>query len=123
LAAEYSRWFVSIESDVPAIIPNTKSSSERGYLMASYRVADWFAPGAYYSVLFNDVDDRRARGTYQHDVAFTLRYDINQHWLVKLEGHYMRGSALLDPALNDGTPRDELTQDWGVFLVKTTAHF
>ena len=29
----------------------------------------------------------------QHDVAATLRFDINSHWLVKLEGHYMTGTA------------------------------
>ena len=122
-AAEYSRWYVSIESDLPALIPETKSVSERGYVMSSYRVAPWFAPGVYYSVLFGDVDDRHGRDAYQHDIAFTLRYDINPYWLVKLEGHYMSGTAALSPALNDGTLREDLAKDWGVFMAKTTAYF
>jgi hypothetical protein len=123
VAAEYSRWFLSLESDVPAALPEAHVTSERGYVMTSYRLASWFTPGVYYSVLFRDVNDRHGRDAYQHDVALTLRYDINPYWLVKVEGHYMRGTAILDPVLNDATPRDELTQDWGVFLAKTSAFF
>jgi hypothetical protein len=43
--------------------------------------------------------------------------------LLKLEGHYMSGTATLDPALNDDTPRSELARDWGAFFAKTTAYF
>jgi hypothetical protein len=42
---------------------------------------------------------------------------------LKLEGHFMSGTAALNPALNDGTPRAELTRDWGAFFAKTTAFF
>jgi len=123
IAAEYSRWWASLESNLPALFPEVKNTSERAYVMTSYQVASWFWPGAYYSLLFSDVNDRHGRDAYQHDVALTLRYDITQHWLVKLEGHYMHGTAGLSSALNDGTPLSELNEDWGVFLVKTTAHF
>lgn len=123
VAAEYSRWWLSLESTLPSLIPEVKNTSERAYVMASYQVASWFWPGAYYSLMFANVNDRHGREAYQHDIALTLRYDITQHWLVKLEGHYMHGTAGLTSALNDGTPLSELKQDWGVFLVKTTAHF
>ncbi len=123
VAAEYSRWRVSLKSDVPALLPESDSTSERGYLMTSYRLSRWFVPGVYYSVLFNDVKDRQGREAYQHDVAFTTRYDINQHWLVKLEGHYMHGTAALSTSLNDSKPLSELAEDWGLFLLKTTAYF
>jgi hypothetical protein len=56
-------------------------------------------------------------------VALTLRYDITPHWLVKLEGHYMHGTAGLKSALNGNRPLDTLSENWGVFLVKTTAYF
>lgn len=123
IAAEYSRWWVSAESNLPALAPPQENESERAYVMTSYQVASWFWPGAYYSLLFADVNDRRGREAYQHDIALTLRYDINEHWLVKLEGHYMHGTAGLTKELNDGTPLSKLHKDWGLFLVKTTAHF
>jgi hypothetical protein len=123
LASEYSRWHVSLKSDLPALLPEATQISERAYVMASYRVAPWLVPGAYYSLYYKDISDRRGRDAYQHDVAVTVRYDINQHWLVKVEGHYMNGTAALSSALNDGTPNAELAKEWGLFLVKTTAHF
>lgn len=137
LASEYSRWWVSLSSTVPSFsVPETVS--ERFYLMSAYHVTPWFTPGVYYSVLFNNVDDRKGvnppygtlpgtpplgRAAYQHDLALTVRYDLNAFWLVKLEGHYMHGTAGLNSALNGNQPLSSLTQDWGAFLVKTTAYF
>jgi hypothetical protein len=93
LAAEYSRWRVELESETPELIPESRTVNERFYLMASYQVARWFTPGVYYAATYPDVDDRRGRDAYQHDVAVSLRYDVHPQWLVKLEGHYMRGTA------------------------------
>jgi hypothetical protein len=124
LTAEYSRWSGDQSSDNPAVSPPLENTSERGYAMASYRVARWLHPGAYYSVLFPDVDQRGGRENRQHDVAATLRFDVNAHWLVKLEGHYMAGTAgLLNPLRIN--PPDITTADkyWGAFFVKTTGHF
>jgi hypothetical protein len=59
----------------------------------------------------------------QHDVAATLRFDITENWLLKLEGHYMSGTAAVSPALNDNTPLNLLERNWVVFLAKTTAYF
>jgi hypothetical protein len=123
LAAEYSRWRVQIESPVQALVANSDTVSERGYFLTSYRVAPWLAPGLYYSVLFKDVDRRSGRDAYQHDVAATLRFDLTDHWLLKLEGHYLRGTAALASALNDNRATSTLTKDWGLLLVKTTAYF
>ncbi|MEI9948853.1 MAG: hypothetical protein WDO74_07680 [Pseudomonadota bacterium] len=138
LASEYSRWWLSLDSSpIPAYaIPTT--ASERFYLMAAYHVTSWFTPGLYYSVLFASTDNRSGsqpavgaapeapplgRAAYQHDLALTMRYDLNQYWLLKLEGHYMHGTAGLSAALNDNRPLSTLVEDWGVFLVKTTAYF
>ena len=124
VAAEYSRWHVITESPYPVIVPNSDVVSERGYVMTSYRVMPWLSPGVYYSVLFKNVDSRTTtRDQYQHDVAATLRFDINDHWLVKLEGHYLNGTGALSSGLNEGKPTGTLTKDWGLFLVKTTAYF
>ena len=97
--------------------------SERAYVLAAYRVKKWFQPCLYYSLFFPDVEKRTGRANWQHDISATLRFDINSFWLVKLEGHYMRGTAGLQPALNDNQPLTALERDWGVFLLKTTAYF
>jgi hypothetical protein len=123
LSAEYSRWIARIESNDPTLVPAGRSISERGYVMASYRVNDWLNPGAYYSLYYPDVNRRSGRDAMQHDIAATLRFDINHNWLVKLEGHFMSGTAALNSDLNDGKPLAQLERNWGVFLVKTTAHF
>lgn len=123
LAAEYSRWNVDTESSEPMLFPESDSTQERLYGMAAYRINAWFEPGLYYSLYFRDVDEREGREQQQHDVALTLRFDINNHWLVKLEGHYLNGTAALSAALNDGTPPSDLKRSWALFLVKTTAYF
>jgi hypothetical protein len=133
LAAEYSRWWAKLQSDMPAVYPESSSTSERMYALAAYRFGPRFVPGLYYSLLFPDVNQRSAsslsgffagpRATHQHDVAATLRFDINAYWLFKLEAHYMRGTAGLDPSLNGNTPLTALESNWAVFLAKTTVSF
>ena len=124
LATEYSRWYLSLNSSNPALFPATPTmTSERAYVMATYRATRLLQPGAYYSVLFPNVEDRGGRQNMQHDLAATLRFDLNEHWLLKLEGHAMVGTAGLDPTLNNNALLSSLPQTWGVFLVKTTAYF
>ena len=123
LAAEYSRWFASASSSDPTVYPNINElTNERAYLLAAYRVARWLSPGAYYSVLFADVNQRSGRENRLHDVAATLRFDVNAHWIVKIEGHFLDGTSGLDPALNGAMPA-MLTRRWALFLLKTTAYF
>jgi hypothetical protein len=74
-------------------------------------------------VYFPDVDHREGRAGRQHDVAATLRFDINPYWLAKVEGHYMAGTAGLSSTLNGGVPLSQLERSWAVFLVKTTVYF
>jgi hypothetical protein len=87
------------------------------------RATKWLQPGVYDSLYFPNVDRRSGRAAMQHDVAATLRFDLNAHWLFKLEGHYMNGTADVSPDLNEGRPRVSLDRSWAVFLAKTTAHF
>jgi hypothetical protein len=122
VAAEYSRWFVRVDSSDPTLASPT-TVSERGYAMASYRLDDHVQPGLYYSVIFPDVDDRTGPAQAQHDVAATVRFDVDASWMVKLEGHYLHGTAGLDPALNGGRPLASLEPDWFLLMTKATASF
>jgi hypothetical protein len=124
LAAEYSRWYVQSTSSNAMLFPQTPLiTSEHAYVMATYRASAWLQPGIYYAVEFPNIESRSGRQNYQHDVATTLRFDINRHWLFKLEGHFMSGTAELDPTLNNNVPLTALPQNWEVFLAKTTAYF
>ncbi len=124
LAAEYSRWYVTVDkSSNPTLFPNTYTVSEREYVMAAYHLSNRLQPALYYSLFFPNVNDRVSPQGQQHDLSATLRVDINPYWLVKLEGHYMHGTAGLSTTLNNHTPLSALAENWGVFLVKTTAFF
>jgi|HubBroStandDraft_1064217.scaffolds.fasta_scaffold07711_6 hypothetical protein len=123
-SSEYSQWYLKSDSTDAALFPASPLiTSERGYAMVTYRAAPWLQPGVYYSLLFPNASDRSGRANMQHDFATTVRFDLNSHWLVKLEGHYMSGTAGLTSSLNDNAPLSTLERNWGVFLVKTTAYF
>lgn len=123
VAAEYSRWLVETESSNPAVIPAGSIVSERAYALATYRTSPWLQAGVYYSLLFPDVEHRTGREAVQHDVALTLRFDVDAYWLIKVEGHYMHGTGGLSSTLNGKRPLSSLVPDWALFVLKTTAHF
>jgi len=124
LAAEYSRWYVTDNSSNQALSPDRPQvTSERAYGMAAYRENKWLQTGAYFSMLFPDVTERAGPAGRQNDLAATVRFDINPFWLVKVEGHYMFGTAGLVSSLNDNLPLSSLQERWGVLLLKTTAYF
>jgi hypothetical protein len=126
LAAEYSRWFKRQRSTLPVLLPTFEEDGERFYAMATARLRPWLEAGGYYSVYHVDADDRGGRDprfaerfhAFQRDLAATLRFDVNDHWLWKLEGHFMDGTASL-PALANANPE----RYWGLFLLRTTVTF
>jgi hypothetical protein len=122
-ATEYSRWHVEARSSNPMLFPASKTVSERGYFLVSYVVNDWFHPCAYYSVYFPNIEKREGRAGSQQDLSLTLRFDINPFWLIKVESHYLRGTAALSAALNDNRPQSRLANDWLLFMLKTTLYF
>jgi hypothetical protein len=123
LAAEYSRWRTELSSTDARVLPPSRTVSERYYVLAAYRFVSWFQLGAYYAGLFPNIPYREDRQNQQHDFAGTVRFDVNAHWLIKLEGHYLHGTAGLDKALNGVTDLGDLAPDWALFLIKTTAYF
>lgn len=122
-AAEYGRWHANIESNYPGILPTDSTENERFYVMAGWQASDWLQSSIYYSAFYPQLDVREGREAQQHDVAMTLRFDLNQYWLLKIEGHFIHGTADLDPRLNGGRPKAELDENWELLLVKTTAYF
>jgi hypothetical protein len=123
IAAEYTESRARYEINLALPCTGGQSSSRGGYASVSHRVLPWLSPGAYFSAQVPDPCSRVGPAKYQYDAAGTLRFDLNEHWLFKVEGHFMSGTAQVDPALNDNEPRNELPSKWGLFLLKTTAYF
>ncbi len=124
LQAEFASSRAALTTDNPTTFPNRLVVSEAGYGLAAYRVRRWLEPGVYYSLAYFDrnlgaeQDDRNV----QHDLAATLRFDVNTFWIVKVEGHFMHGTELIN---GGDIMADVLTNpvNWGVFLIKTTGYF
>jgi hypothetical protein len=118
-ATEYARWFVDATSSDQMIAPNSSTTSERAYALAAFRARPWIQPAAYYSLYFPNVEKRSGKEGHQYDAAATLRFDITPHWIFKVEGHYLRGTADVQAALN---PTGESNR-WMMLVAKTTAYF
>lgn len=119
LAAEYGR----SHSRSTAGGATAKVILEAMYGMASYHWRPWLQTTAYYSLSYPNVDNRSGRANHQHDAALDLRFDITSHWLVKLEGHAMRGTAALSSDLNYGIAPADLVNVWYLLAAKTTVYF
>jgi hypothetical protein len=133
IAAEYGRWLGQAKVTPPLPGFANDMNDERFYGMVAYRLTSWFEAGGYYAVHFPDADDRgganltrfrTAHRAFQRDLSLSLRFDINEHWLFKLEGHYMVGTADLnsDEISRSGGYAD-LDRSWTIFLAKTTLSF
>ncbi|MCP4221574.1 MAG: hypothetical protein GY765_43520, partial [bacterium] len=116
LAAEYCRIKQRMEIHFPGEAPIPRDRDVEAYYgSASYRFYDWFEAGLCYSVLNQYLIDSQA-GTrpfvlpyhrYQKDAYLSLRFDLNSHWIFKVEGHLMNGSGgcfAADNLNDDGVP-------------------
>jgi hypothetical protein len=125
-AAEYSRWLKRQRTSLPDLLPLLEEDAERFYAMATRRLSERFEVGGYLSVSHADADDRSGDGpafaerylAFQRELVATVRFDVNDNWLWKLEGHLIDGAADL-PVQQNPTPE----RRWGLFLVRTTVYF
>jgi hypothetical protein len=88
------------------------------YAGASYRFSPLLEMGSYYSFV-RDVED----GFDSHDVALSARFDLNEFWIVKLEGHWLNGSIEAFPLNDNPTLAESDGEDWFMFALKTTFSF
>lgn len=115
------------------LLANVNNPSNYRYKMGgwygqiSYRFNKWFELASYYSVHYQDLNDKHgkkslANGTitqdyeaWQKDLAITGRFDLNENWIIKLEAHLMDGTALAT-----GQPDG---RNWSFWALKTTFTF
>jgi hypothetical protein len=103
--------------------------SAGGYIGLTYRFTDRFDLGTYYSLYYDDLDDRKGEqyeaaglpnyAAWQKDWTVTARADMNEYWILKGEIHVIDGTALLLNQHNpEGTERESV-----LFAVKATYSF
>lgn len=120
LAAEYGRGRTTSTLDNASLrLSETEVTGEFGYVMAGYRLSSRLVPTAYYSLTYPNVEEREGKTQRQHDAALCLRFDLTPHWLLKVEGHNLRGAAAVSTTLNP----DGLSNRWWLFAAKTTVYF
>ena len=64
------------------------------YPMVSYRVAKKLQVGSYYSHYVNKAGDTSQPANYSKDWVVSGRYDFNEYFYGKLEGHFLHGTGL-----------------------------
>ncbi|HLP57742.1 MAG TPA: hypothetical protein VK186_02890, partial [Candidatus Deferrimicrobium sp.] len=131
LAAEYLklREDMDIKIIVAGFNTRVRSNTESYYISGSYRFSNWYELGGYYSVSNNDlIPSFTPPGLpyldYQKDICASMRFDLNPHWLFKIEGHLIKGAALCLPKhnLNEaGIP--VFARNWALFGTKITYTF
>lgn len=119
--------YLTLKRDSKIGVNETSVTNEGYYLSASYAFTDWFTLGAYYSEYYPDKDDKEGRNqaidhnAWQKDLALTLRFDINEYWILKVEGHSVDGTANVIKADNVGSVFSE--SNWYYGAAKITFNF
>lgn len=125
VAAEYQQYEIEYAMTSPMGSDEGEGTSEGYYLAASYRFTDFFSMGAYYSVLYPYDEDKSGdtfaykSDAWEKDLALSLRFDINDYTILKLEGHHVDGTARVNAI--DNSVRNEDKFSYGV--AKVTVSF
>jgi hypothetical protein len=90
------------------------------YASAAYRFNKWFEAGGYYTEYYDNVNQSGHSLLYQKDTALTLRFDPKNWWTFKIEGHYLRGTGLLQDKADNAVQNGD---GWWMLDLKTTFSF
>lgn len=108
----------------PTSVGAAKVNPYAWYVSAAYRFNSWLEVGSYYTQYIADVDAGKtdSPNSFQNDLALSFRFDPTDWWILKLEGHMIKGTALLRDETNN--PSSERTDDeWFMLALKTTFSF
>ncbi len=101
--------------------------SEAWYASAARRVSRWLELGAYVSGTRDTYDNHTSAVIppllRQTDYALSARFDLSDHVLFKIEGHYLDGAGKVLNAPNHPNPSNTLDQSWTMLATKITFTF
>lgn len=112
----------------PAVIAVFKFQSDSAYLSATRRINRWLEMGTYVS----HSKDRQysVAGTVfpipdlkQDDYALSAKFDLTEHLIFKLEGHYMHGSGKIFSTPTHPQPVTARDNSWEMLAAKVTYSF
>jgi hypothetical protein len=118
--AEYYNIQVSQKTASPFGTTDSFIAEEAWYAGASYRFNKWLEVGSYYTEFYTDAPSTSSSDSSQKDLALSFRFDPKPWWVFKVEGHYIRGTALLDDNADNPMRNDA---GWFMLTLKTTFSF
>jgi hypothetical protein len=130
LVGEYT--FMSA-TQVSNLQPDPTTTEIVGYYGGiSYDVSELISVGSYYSVNYPDNNDKDGKKVnairgepvsngWAKDLSLSVKFNLNQHWTLKAEGHLMDGTANLYPF--DQENPNNVKKDWNLLLGKITYNF
>ena len=125
--AEYLRFSINYLNTLGGMPPSFKHiEPDTWYVSAAYRFNRLFEAGAYYTTYCANVNNRDGVGLQfpsdanQGDTDLSLRFDVTPWWILKIEGHYIKGTAQLLDVANNPVRQNN---GWGMLAVKTTFSF
>jgi hypothetical protein len=89
-----------------SLFANGYTPSSGWYLGGTYRFKKWFEAGSYYGQFYPNLTKKPESGLstpnyfWSKDWALSSRFDINEHFTIKAEGHFFNGTALFPRRLN-----------------------
>jgi hypothetical protein len=118
--SEYYNTESSSDATSPAGASHNYNFSYSWYGSAAYRVNKWLQIGTYYNESYESGTHPVASDGSQKDLALAFRFDPEPWWVIKVEGHYLRGTALLD---DNGANPVRNGDGWFMLALKTTVSF
>ena len=119
--AEYYNAPVSQDTFTPAGTLHSYIPTRAWYGGAAYRFNKWLEVGSYYTEYYlNDRTVVVSSDESQKDAALSFRFDPTDWWIIKVEGHVIRGTALLQDNASNPIRNDDV---WFMLAVKTTFSF
>ena len=94
VAGEYDRIPINATLTIESTAIPFVEDGRSWFAMGSYRLRKKFQIGSYYSHYVNKAADTTQPANYSKDWVLSGRYDFNQYFYAKLEGHFLHGTAL-----------------------------
>lgn len=104
-----------------------KYKSELFYVSAARRINSWLELGTYYNMSREHFDNHTNVPLppllEQEDYDLSARFDLNDHVIFKVEGHYMNGAGKIYDTASHPNPLSKRDTSWTMFAAKMTVSF
>ncbi len=118
--AEYYNVQVDQNTTSPAGTVHSFDRDYAWYGSTAYRFNKWLEVGGYYTEYYANGQTASGSDGSQKDAALSFRFDPKSWWVIKLEEHYIRGTALLNDNIDNPVRNNS---GWFMLLLKTTVNF